>query len=482
MLITVEKYSAQIKEIEPKCNFNEELLQIEDYINSHPTQKKFTQYFMEIYKSDFPSIKYYFKRKHKKTIEQYVITSKADLAEKLLKSGFNTLYVAKAIGLTQASVNRLITKKTGLTPSEIIQETGKASQKQLSIIEEVKVYIARHIDNRLSATRISETLHHFKKTIKNLFLQYEGVDLAQYIDQRRIERAKQLLIDGHSLNEVSVIMNYSYLSSFIVFFKTITGITPGEYLQSIQGQVLHTGSAFKMQKKMINEVRFLDKVTQILNLVDEYVLRNIDNIVNDQAVASYFKLNVKTLRKRYREYKGEILNKVIQRHRVERIKFYLIEGNTVHEIASKMNFKLPSLLTSFFVRKVHQPPTRFQNSIIGVSVRHMKYKDQYVSMLAELELLIRNNLELNNTIKALALKYGMGVSNIRYHFLKSRGFSVGDFLAKCKLENAVNLMLKQVPLLEAAKSSKFRTIGGFYKTYVSYYGEHSLSSIFRMPS
>ncbi len=466
----------------PPLNYIEELIKIEDYIKSHPKERLFTQYFFQFYKSNFPSIRYYFKRKHKKTIDQYSNSYKAEIAEKMLMSGSNTLEVASAIGLSPSYLTQLLAKKKGVTPAEINKQIGKTTRKHLAIIEEVKTYIAQHIDSQLSATRISETLHHFKKTVKNLFLQYEGLDVTRYIDQRRIERAKELLMKGYSLKEVSAIMNYSHSSALNAFFKAKTGLTPMDFAELEKSTAVDTNTIFYTSKvNLINSIQ-TQKVIDVLALVDEYVIKQADKIKDDRDVARYFNVDVDILRRRYLEYRGKYLKETISVTRIERVKELLLEGKSVRLIYQLMNFETPVQLTAFFRKCVKMSPTAFQKISIGKRIRHLKSIDTHSAMLAELELLIRSNLELNNTIKALAQKYNMGTSNVRYHFLKSRGFSVGDFLTRCKLENAINLMLKQVPILKAIKSSAFKTIDEFYKAYVSRYGEHGLYSIFRLPS
>ena len=64
--------------------------------------------------------------------------------------------------------------------------------------------------------------------MKFLFHTYAGIGPKKYFNQLRIQRATELLQNGHSVTDVSTIMNFSSPNYFSVFFKKHTGVPPSQ--------------------------------------------------------------------------------------------------------------------------------------------------------------------------------------------------------------------------------------------------------------
>jgi two-component system response regulator YesN len=102
-------------------------------------------------------------------------------------------------------------------------------------IEKVRSYIGEHIGEDLSLVRLAGMIHFNPSYLSRLFKQECGVNLSEYIDAVRMERAKELLKrDELKIAEVGARLGYETHHSFTRFFKKSTGVTPLEYRESFR--------------------------------------------------------------------------------------------------------------------------------------------------------------------------------------------------------------------------------------------------------
>jgi AraC family transcriptional regulator len=94
-------------------------------------------------------------------------------------------------------------------------------------------YINDSLEHELSlselATKAQLSQYHFARAFK----QSTGLSPHQYVIQQRIERAKQLLVQGKmTLSEVAIACGFSHQSHFNRHFKRLTGVTPKTLLKT----------------------------------------------------------------------------------------------------------------------------------------------------------------------------------------------------------------------------------------------------------
>jgi len=100
-------------------------------------------------------------------------------------------------------------------------------------IGKVRAYIEEHLDEDLSLVRLAGYIHFNPSYLSRLFKQECGVNLSEYIEAARIERAKALLRgDDLKVLEVGVRVGYEASQSFTRFFKKALGVTPQEYREA----------------------------------------------------------------------------------------------------------------------------------------------------------------------------------------------------------------------------------------------------------
>lgn len=99
-------------------------------------------------------------------------------------------------------------------------------------IEQLKKYIAAHVEERLDLNEISRRFYMNRYYLSHYFKKETGFTLTQYVSNQKIIAAKALLKDGHSVTDVALKLSYNSDSHFIAVFKKLTGITPKKYAQS----------------------------------------------------------------------------------------------------------------------------------------------------------------------------------------------------------------------------------------------------------
>lgn len=95
-------------------------------------------------------------------------------------------------------------------------------------------YVHRHLDRHISVEELAETACMSKSTFYRYFRNEFGVTPLQYVNHRRVERAKELLHDAQrTVTDVSYALGFSSVSHFIEMFKKHTGQTPKTYQQHV---------------------------------------------------------------------------------------------------------------------------------------------------------------------------------------------------------------------------------------------------------
>ena len=67
---------------------------------------------------------------------------------------------------------------------------------------------------------------------RSIFISVFGVAPTRYIQQYRVDKAKELLINSTgSVEDIAVAVGFANSSYFCKVFKSITGVTPSEYAE-----------------------------------------------------------------------------------------------------------------------------------------------------------------------------------------------------------------------------------------------------------
>ena len=107
---------------------------------------------------------------------------------------------------------------------------GLAPSKLKKVVE----YIERHLSTDLSLKEIAQQIDLSQSHFSRLFKQSVGLSPWQYVIQRRVETAKQLLKNEDlTIDRVSDRLGFLSHSQFTIFFRKYTDVSPKQYRQQI---------------------------------------------------------------------------------------------------------------------------------------------------------------------------------------------------------------------------------------------------------
>lgn len=162
-----------------------------------------------------------------KLMLQYLVNN-FGLHIKFIKLG--ELEITEELNKTDRSNFRTALREIGL---DIIDD------KRLGLIEHIKnvvIEMIHHTDEMPKinfSNHLSETLEYDYTYMANVFSETEGITIEQFIILHKVERIKELIINGElNITEIAFKMNYSSVGHLSSQFKKSTGVTPSEYRQN----------------------------------------------------------------------------------------------------------------------------------------------------------------------------------------------------------------------------------------------------------
>lgn len=91
-------------------------------------------------------------------------------------------------------------------------------------------YINAHLEQEIQLADLAQVANFNPCYFTSLFKRSMGISPWQYIVQRRVERAKQLLKQhNHSISEIAIQCGFNSQSHFTYQFRKLTGVTPNKY-------------------------------------------------------------------------------------------------------------------------------------------------------------------------------------------------------------------------------------------------------------
>ncbi|WP_127584905.1 response regulator [Paenibacillus koleovorans] len=105
------------------------------------------------------------------------------------------------------------------------EQKGKSLKVKMAI-----EYIREHYAEAISVVEIAAYLDIRSTYLSTLFKKETGTTLSEYIESIRMERAKELLKDGHlRINEIAEMLGYNNANYFASVFNKVVGTYPSEY-------------------------------------------------------------------------------------------------------------------------------------------------------------------------------------------------------------------------------------------------------------
>lgn len=138
------------------------------------------------------------------------------------------------LGEVTYSTDKLNTAKEKVRELLNFQGFEILDDKQTRIINKVKELVDRYLQepekSKNFTEHIASSINADYDMVSTLFSQTEGTTLEQYIIHKRIDRVKELLIEGEqSLTDVAFDLGYSSIHHLSNQFKKVTGMSPTVY-------------------------------------------------------------------------------------------------------------------------------------------------------------------------------------------------------------------------------------------------------------
>lgn len=98
-------------------------------------------------------------------------------------------------------------------------------------IELITTYIEENIASDITLEKLSELFFINKYYMCHMFKEETGMTIKEFINTRRIAKAKNLLQKGHNITDLSFACGFNDYSTFYKTFKNFTGKSPTQFLK-----------------------------------------------------------------------------------------------------------------------------------------------------------------------------------------------------------------------------------------------------------
>ena len=132
-------------------------------------------------------------------------------------------------------VEERMTRKTDIIVKPTYITTRRSTDAVLHpnpYISKILYYINNNINERISVDDLVSLVPMSRRLLESTFRREMGTSIYQYVIQMRVEKMKDLIVNGNSPIAAADILGTDY-KIIARSFKNITGSTPGEFAKSI---------------------------------------------------------------------------------------------------------------------------------------------------------------------------------------------------------------------------------------------------------
>lgn len=127
------------------------------------------------------------------------------------------------------SLLRTNAKRPGRASSPVSLEDALENR----IAYDLQAYINEHLGEHLTLEVLTQHFHYSRSYLTAQFRMTTGMSIMEYISHLRIERAKEMLMDGDmTVAQISEVLGYSSMQYFSQCFKQAVGCSPSRYVSS----------------------------------------------------------------------------------------------------------------------------------------------------------------------------------------------------------------------------------------------------------
>ncbi|MBB6730766.1 response regulator transcription factor [Cohnella zeiphila] len=122
--------------------------------------------------------------------------------------------------------------RSGTPVREMLRE-DRQDRRTADIIAKLKDYIENHLHRDISLVALADVVHFNPSYLSRYFKQQTGLNLSEFVQSVKVERAKRMLADPDiRVNDIAEALGYGSASNFTRLFKRLTGSTPQEFRET----------------------------------------------------------------------------------------------------------------------------------------------------------------------------------------------------------------------------------------------------------
>ncbi|SFB14248.1 two-component system, response regulator YesN [Cohnella sp. OV330] len=106
---------------------------------------------------------------------------------------------------------------------------GERADEPTKLIYRAKAYICDNLQADLSVEHCAKRFNISPGYFSNLFKKVMGISYQQFVIHQRMEKAKEMLVEGRQVQEIASALGYEHRRYFSESFKKHTHMTPSEY-------------------------------------------------------------------------------------------------------------------------------------------------------------------------------------------------------------------------------------------------------------
>ena len=112
----------------------------------------------------------------------------------------------------------------------VLASDAKSNQSTNLLVENVKRYTDENLVYNIELSQVAKLFHYNEKYLGRLFKKETGQTFKEYINNKRIQTAKQLLKNTNlTVTEIAIQTGYNNVTYFNRIFKKAKGVTPTAY-------------------------------------------------------------------------------------------------------------------------------------------------------------------------------------------------------------------------------------------------------------
>lgn len=179
--------------------------------------------------------------------EEYMAVTGISLAARAAVEGgvsskeaflYNDLFLKKVAACRNIQEINQVHRECYLQMARLVRNRRKKETALNRHVEECKKAVITRRFEQISIDGLAEAVGISREYLQKLFKQYEGVSLTEYITDKKLEAACNMLVfSGRKISEIADQLHFGSVSHFSLVFKRKKGLSPKEYRQKHQRTV-----------------------------------------------------------------------------------------------------------------------------------------------------------------------------------------------------------------------------------------------------